>query len=135
MGEGIIQAAGGVVARGAPAARQYLVIHRRRYRDWCLPKGKLKPGETAEQAALREVREETGYEVELGPYLGEMRYAVNEVPKIVSFWSMRPVGRAGGIQDSSEVREIAWMSGDDALARLDYPLEREMLARAMELDV
>lgn len=132
MANHIILAAGGVVARQTAAAREFLVIHRRRYGDWCLPKGKLHAGETPEQAALREVREETGYAVELASFLGEARYAVNGVPKIVRFWNMRPVGPSHGIQDTNEVQEAVWMSGDQALARLDYPLEKEMLARAIQ---
>lgn len=132
MVDNIILAAGGVVARETAAGREFLVIHRRRYGDWCLPKGKLKAGETPEQAALREVREETGYAVELGTYLGEVRYAVDGVPKIVRFWNMRPVGRLHDIQDRSEVEEAIWMSSDEALARLDYPLEKEMLAQAIQ---
>ena len=131
MAENIILAAGGVVARKAAAGREFLVVHRQRYGDWCLPKGKLQAGETPEQAALREVREETGYAVELDSFLGEARYAVNGVPKIVRFWNMRPVGPSHGIQDKDEVQEAVWMTGDQALARLDYPLEKEMLARAI----
>lgn len=132
MADKIILAAGGVVERETAAGREFLVIHRRRYGDWCLPKGKLHPGETPEQAALREVREETGYPVELDSFLGEMRYTVNGVPKVVRFWNMRPVGLSHGIQDTHEVQEAVWMSGEQALARLDYPLEKEMLTRAIQ---
>ena len=132
MADNIILAAGGVVARDTAAGREFLVIHRRRYGDWCLPKGKLHPGETPEQAALREVLEETGYAVELDSFLGEVRYDVNGVPKIVRFWNMRPVGPSQGIQDTSEVQEAVWMSGDQAVARLVYPLEKEMLTRAIQ---
>jgi len=132
MPDHIILAAGGVVARQTPAGPEFLLVHRRRYGDWCLPKGKLHPGETPEQAALREVREETGYPVELGAFLDEIRYDVNGVPKIVRFWNMRPLGSSDGIQDTHEIQEAVWMSADQALARLDYPLERDMLARAIE---
>jgi len=131
MADNIILAAGGVVVRETAAGREFLLIHRRRYGDWCLPKGKLKAGETQEQAALREVREETGYAVELASFLGEVRYDVNGVPKIVRFWNMRPVGHSRGIQDTNEVLEAVWMSADQALARLDYPIEQEMLTRAI----
>lgn len=132
MADNIILAAGGVVARKGAAGREFLVVHRWRYGDWCLPKGKLHPGETPDQAAVREVFEETGYSVELDSFLGEVRYDVNGVPKIVRFWNMRPLGNSHGIQDTSEVQEAVWMSGDQALARLDYPLERDMLTRAIE---
>jgi 8-oxo-dGTP pyrophosphatase MutT (NUDIX family) len=130
MADRVISAAGGVVARQTAAGREFLVIHRRRYGDWCLPKGKLKTGETPEQAALREVREETGYDVELADFLGEIQYTVKGVPKTVRFWNMRPVGHSHEIEDRGEVQEAVWLSGEHALARLDYPLERKMLELA-----
>src|SRR2546421_9477313 len=111
MADNVIHAAGGVVSRETAAGKEFLLVHRRRYGDWCLPKGKLKPGETSEQAALREVYEETGYAVERSSFLGEMRYAVNGVPKIVRFWNMRAVGRSHEIQDESEVQQAVWMRG------------------------
>jgi len=80
---------------------------------------------------LREVREETGYLVEMRGFLGEMRYEVAGVPKVVKLWLMHPVGRSHGIEGRNEVQEVVWMSGEEALERLDYPLEREMLAAAM----
>lgn len=132
MPDNMILAAGGVVTRQTAAGPEFLVVHRRRYGDWCLPKGKLHAGETAEQAALREVQEETGYAVELGAFLEELHYDVNGVPKIVRFWSMRPVGPSQGIQDTKEVQEAVWMTAEQALARLDYPLERDLLAHAIE---
>jgi 8-oxo-dGTP diphosphatase len=132
MADKVIIAAGGVVGRETAAGPEFLVVHRRRYDDWCLPKGKLKRGETSEEAALREVREETGYDVELGSYLGEMQYTVNGDPKVVRLWQMRPRGRSHGIEDQGEVQEVVWMSGDQAVARLDYPLEKEILTRAIQ---
>jgi 8-oxo-dGTP pyrophosphatase MutT (NUDIX family) len=131
MTEAPIEAAGGVLARESSTGREFLVIHRRRYDDWCLPKGKLQPGETPEQAAVREVREETGYHVELGEFLGEVQYAVKGAPKIVRFWNLHPLGLSHGIEDSGEVQEVVWLSSENALARLDYPLERKILALAI----
>src|SRR5882724_7338062 len=127
-----IEAAGGVLARETATGREFLVIHRRRYDDWCLPKGKLQPGETPEQAAVREVREETGYHVELGDFLGEVQYTVKGALKVVRFWNLHPLGPSHGIEDSGEVQEVVWLSSEDALARLDYPLERKILALAIE---
>jgi len=126
-----ILAAGGLVARETGAGREYLLVHRRRYGDWCLPKGKLKSGETRKQAALREVREETGYAVEIVSFLGEVRYEVEGVPKIVRFWNMRLLGDSQGFIDPEEIVEAVWMPGDQALPRLDYPLEKELLRRAI----
>lgn len=130
--DNIILAAGGVVARETAAGREFLVVHRRRYGDWTLPKGKLKAGETPEEAALREVREETGYSAEIVSFLGKVRYKANGVPKVVRYWTMRPVGGSHEIQDKGEVQKAVWLSGDQALARLDYPGEREMLTRAIQ---
>jgi peptidoglycan/LPS O-acetylase OafA/YrhL len=131
MAHDLIQAAGGVISRTTKDGREFLLVHRKRYGDWTLPKGKLKSGETHEEAALREVREETGYATELVSFLGEARYEVKGVPKIVRFWNMRPVGHAHEIEDRGEVEKIAWMSAKLALERLDYPLEKELLERAI----
>ena len=120
-----------MVARTTPTGREFLVIYRRRYGDWTLPKGKLQEGETSEQAAIREVREETGYDVELGDFLGEIQYDVKRAPKTVRFWNMRPLEHSHEIEDQAEVQEAVWLSGEDALARLNYPLEKKMLELAM----
>ena len=129
MADRIIRAAGGIVFRDTPAGREFLLIFRRRYGDWSLPKGKRKAGETIERCAVREVLEETGYDVEITGKAGEIHYAVNGVPKIVSFFEMRAAGASRGIDDPDEVQEAVWMSPDDAAGRLTYALEREILAR------
>ena len=63
------------------------VVHRPRYDDWSFPKGKLEPGETMPFAAVREVQEETGLRARLGPWLGDVRYAVPDGRKFVRYWS------------------------------------------------
>ena len=70
-----VLAAGGVVVRDAPGAREVVLVHRPRYDDWTHPKGKLDPGESFEDAALREVLEETGWRCALGPELPHVTYA------------------------------------------------------------
>src|ERR1700674_1290382 len=84
----VIQAAGGVLHRETSSGDEVLIVHRKRYGDWTLPKGKLKPGESFTEAALREVEEETGCSVHLDEYLGAIGYSVGELAKVVLFWRM-----------------------------------------------
>ena len=89
MTEKRIEAAGGVVMRRGPEETEIAVVHRPRYDDWSFPKGKLDPGETFEEAALREVREETGLICRLGPELAFAHYDDNKGrPKVVRYWLM-----------------------------------------------
>ena len=87
-----VRAAGGVVIRDGLVA----VVHRPRYDDWSLPKGKLDEGETFEEAALREVWEETGLRAALVRELPEVRYPVRGRPKLVRYWLMS-VDRGSGV--------------------------------------
>lgn len=129
----LIRAAGGLVWRVGESGREVLLIHRARYDDWSLPKGKLKPGERWEQAALREVSEETGYRVRRAGFAGVSFYHVQGVPKVVLFWNMR---LSGGMSDPAdpvpgreEVDRRAWLTVEEALARLSYAGERGLLAQ------
>ncbi len=124
----MIQAAGGLVWRQAPGGRELAVIHRRRYQDWSLPKGKLKTGESWQQAALREVLEETGCEAMLGDFAGQIDYYVRGTPKRVLFWHMQTVADCQ-FYPNEEVDAIEWMAPDRALERLNYAGERALLAR------
>jgi 8-oxo-dGTP diphosphatase len=102
-----------------------LIVHRARYGDWTLPKGKLEPGETWEQAALREVREETGFSCELGDQLGSTFYEPGGAAKEVRWWRMTPVGQPG--ERDGEVDELRWLRIGDARALLSYETERGLL--------
>ena len=128
----LITAAGGVLLREHLGNLQVLLVYRPRYDDWALPKGKLEAGENPEQASLREVREETGYEVTLGDALSPIRYLVNGRPKLVHFWKMHPQGRSRGVEDQGEVAEAAWLSPEEALERMSYPLEKQVLSEALD---
>ena len=86
-----IEAAGGVVVRDGRVA----LVHRPRYDDWSLPKGKLDEGESWEEAALREVEEETGLRCELGPEVGRTRYRASGRPKVVRYWLMEAEADTG----------------------------------------
>ncbi|HEU4656117.1 MAG TPA: NUDIX hydrolase [Capillimicrobium sp.] len=122
----LVQAAGGLVVRD----ERVLVVHRPRYDDWSLPKGKLDPGETFEQAALREVEEEAGLRCELGHELPEVRYTDHRGrPKVVRYWFMRAPDEAATFVPNEEVDEIVWLAPDDAVARLTYEHDRDLVAR------
>ena len=116
----MIEAAGGVVwRRGAKGTLKVLLVHRDRYDDWTIPKGKLEPGESHRRAALREVEEETGLRCTTHEELPEVRYEDRKGrPKRVRYWSMEPLD--GEFAPNSEVDEVRWLSLPDATARLTY---------------
>ena len=118
-----VEAAGGVVLSDG----QVLLVHRPRYDDWTLPKGKLDRGESFEEAALREVEEETGLVCRLGHELPSSEYRDNkDRPKIVRYWLMEVEG--GEFEPNDEVDEVRWVSLDEAAGELTYERDREVLA-------
>ena len=121
------RAAGGVVVRDTPEGLRVAVVHRPRYGDWSLPKGKLADGESFEEAALREVEEETGYACELGEELEPARYTDRKGrDKLVRFWLMRPAG--GEFTANDEVDELRWLDPAAAVKLLDYEHDRALVA-------
>jgi 8-oxo-dGTP diphosphatase len=117
-----IEAAGGVVVRDG----QVLLVHRPRYDDWTFPKGKLDSGEGFEDAALREVEEETGVRCSLGRELPATRYEVNGRPKLVRYWLMTPRGETMFLPND-ETDELRWVTPDEALRLLTYDRDRDVL--------
>lgn len=117
-----ISAAGGAVWRPAPDGTiEVLLIHRSRYDDWSLPKGKAEAGEDAVATARREVEEETGLRPELGPELGSVEYRDHRGrDKTVRYWAMRAGPHSGPFTPNDEVDEIRWCSPSVARAVLSY---------------
>ena len=122
-----VHAAGGVVVDGDG---RVAVVHRPRYDDWSLPKGKLDPGEDFEQAAIREVEEETGIRAELVRELPNARYEDSKGrPKLVRYWEMRALGK-GEFTPNEETDELRWLSPDEAAGLLTYDRDRELVEAA-----
>jgi 8-oxo-dGTP diphosphatase len=124
----LVRAAGGAVWRlGGAGAIEVLIVHRPRYDDWSLPKGKLDPGEDFAEAALREVEEETGLACELGRSLPEAHYVDHRGrPKVVRYWAMTVTG-GDAFSPNDEVDQLVWMALDDARIRLSYDHDRAVL--------
>jgi 8-oxo-dGTP diphosphatase len=117
-----VRAAGGVVVRDGRVA----VVHRPKHDDWSLPKGKLEPGESWEEAALREVREETGLSCRLGEELEPAHYRDDKGrAKTVRWWRMEPL--AGEFAPNDEVDELRWPTLHEAPALLSYAHDRSLI--------
>jgi 8-oxo-(d)GTP phosphatase len=120
-------AAGAVVWQPSPSGDvEVALIHRPRYDDWSLPKGKPHPGETLPVTAVREVAEETGCTVTLGPRLGCTRYPVSAGEKVAHYWVARPTG--GAFRPSNEVDELRWLPVPKALELLSHQHDQTLLA-------
>ncbi len=130
-----ILAAGAVLWRpqestGTP---EVAVIHRPRYDDWSLPKGKLERGETEPVAAVREIQEETGFRAHLGRRLASVSYPVGDTTKRVRYWMARSV--RGEFAANEEVDELKWLPAEDAMSQVHYALDRKVLRRFVKLPV
>jgi 8-oxo-(d)GTP phosphatase len=125
--DNLVRAAGAVLVDGDRLA----LVHRPRYDDWTLPKGKHQPGEDDIAAALREVLEETGFQGRIERDLGVVRYTVEKhgavLPKVVRYYLMQV--EAGAFTPNDEVDELRWMTREQAAQLLTYERDREVLAR------
>ncbi len=122
-----IRAAGAVVWRPAGRGAQVAVVHRAKYDDWSLPKGKVEPGEHLLLAAVREVAEETGLPVTLGRRLREVRYGAAGAVKRVDYWAATTAGSAMAFAANSEIDQLAWLAASRASVFLSYERDAETL--------
>jgi 8-oxo-dGTP diphosphatase len=125
--EAVVRAGGGIVwRRGEGGAVEIVLVHRPAYDDWSFPKGKLHPGETEAQAALREVQEETGLWCRLGREVGTSAYRdPKRRPKTVRYWEMTPT--RGTLGAANEIDDARWVPLGEAPMLLSYEHDRRLL--------
>jgi 8-oxo-dGTP pyrophosphatase MutT (NUDIX family) len=123
-----------VVHRTVDGRTEIILVHRRTPVLWALPKGTPDSGETIEETALRETREETGIEVEIEASLGSIRYffvrGTTRFHKTVHFFVMRAIGGALELHDG-EFDEVRWVPVPEALALMNHATERSVVERAV----
>ena len=127
-----VKAAGGVVWRRRDGGVEVALVHRPRYDDWSLPKGKLDRGESWQEAAVREVEEEIGVRCEAGRELSPIESTDhNGRHKVVRYWLMEAVGQHA-FEPNEEVDELRWLPVRHAVGRVSYPRDRDVLNQALE---
>jgi 8-oxo-dGTP diphosphatase len=132
----VIQAAGAVLWRYSATKKiEIALVHRPRYDDWSLPKGKVEEKESHIACAYREVAEETGYSAIFGPKIGKATYKVPEGKKVVWYWSAQAIGEAQGSIDKNEIDEILWLEVKDARKKLTLEDDRAIVDFFVEFGV
>src|ERR1700730_789375 len=123
----LVQAAGGLLVRRRAGKLEIALVHRPIHQDWSYPKGKLEEGESFEEAAQREVFEETGFVCRLLRFIGHTEYLDRKGrPKVVAYWVM--VAEAGTFAANEEGDELRWVDVGAAGSLLTYERDRELLA-------
>jgi 8-oxo-(d)GTP phosphatase len=132
-----IFAAGAVCWREVGKDLMVAIIHRGRYQDWSFPKGKVDSGETLAEAAVREIKEETGLKVKLGVPLSTVSYPIDKgKTKVVHYWATKVSDKAvanSKFKPDEEVSEVVWVKADQAFEKLSYKHDRELLQEVLDL--
>src|SRR6266571_6845509 len=115
----VIGAAGGILQRYTPQGDEVMIVYRKRHQDWTLPRGKVKDGESFQEAAMRQVLEETGCSCRIGNYLGTISYSDKGVPKVVLFWKMTLI-EDKGLTDNEDIGQALWLQLPAAIERLTH---------------
>ncbi|MFN0121854.1 MAG: NUDIX hydrolase [Blastocatellia bacterium] len=125
----LVYCAGGVLWREANDGREVLLVQSRDNKDWKFPKGHVDDTDPRwDAAALREVREETGYDAAILDFAGFTKYPVGARMKVVLYWHMQPLGDFA-FTESDEIEHCEWLSIPAAMARLTFDLDRDFLRR------
>ncbi len=131
----VVEAAGGLVERRTPPGPLIAVVLRDRYgTEWALPKGKRAPGESWQETALREVREETGLSPTIVGLAGASTYVANGSPKLVVYWRMR-VHEVPAFVPNEETKRLDWLTPEEAVMRLSHPDQSELVSTVYGQDV
>lgn len=130
-------AAGALCWREVDGQLLIAIIHRKRYGDWSWPKGKVDAGESLPQAAVREIREETGYKVKLGVHLGKQNYMLqNGAAKEVHYWAAKVTEKAlakSTFKPDEEVEKVEWKTPAELELLLSYEQDKEFLTKIVDL--
>lgn len=130
---GVQFAAGGIVWDGKGDGRRLALVHRAKYDDWSLPKGKPDPGEKIAETAIREVQEELGVDADFGPFAGTTHYPLGDGrTKVVLYWHMIRRPGESTFKPNREIDAVDWLEPREAIRKLTHEVERELLRKNAE---
>lgn len=130
---GIQLAAGGIVWDTTGPGRRIALVHRAKYDDWSLPKGKPDPGEELAETARREIKEEIGVDVDFGLFAGVTHYPLRDGrTKVVLYWHMFKRGGESAFAPNREIADVQWLEWKTAIGKLTHDVEKELLRKNAE---